>query len=111
MPTFPVSGFKHASWKARRLVKKHLKPGMPVQLRADPNNPYDTEAVEVFQDHHIGWISSKAREKADVFHLLQEGREIKAECERNEMIQVDYERFRSIIIYYSVIRQKKKKTT
>ena len=30
------------------IIRKHCKDGMPVQLRRDPSNPYDPNAIAVF---------------------------------------------------------------
>ncbi len=52
--TFFIAGFQH--WDGA-LVLNELKPGMPVDLIAEPENPYDPEAVALFhQGVKLGYV-------------------------------------------------------
>ncbi len=54
--TFHITGFQH--WDGA-LVLNNLKPGMAVDLVAEPENPYDPEAVALFyQGVKLGYVPS-----------------------------------------------------
>lgn len=58
--TLPIVGvdFPNKSGPARRFGIELLQPGDPVELRAEPKNPYDENAVAVFSaaDIQLGYL-------------------------------------------------------
>jgi hypothetical protein len=63
--------------EAKEIVRA-LTIGDKVQLRADPNNEYDTTAVAVYHDDvHIGFIPKESN--SAIFAVLMDGAQISAE--------------------------------
>lgn len=52
-----VAGFQYHEGMQRK-VAKTLKPGVPLKLVQEPQNPYDENAIAVYtlQGHHLGYI-------------------------------------------------------
>lgn len=66
---FHVAGFRY--YQGLELVAR-LRPGDPLLLRAEPDNPYDPRAVEVyFGQHKLGYVPR--RRNATLSCLLAQG--------------------------------------
>lgn len=56
LQTFNVSGFQYYDGA---LVLDQLKPGTPVQLRSEPDNPHDADAVAIYHEStKLGYVPS-----------------------------------------------------
>jgi len=63
---------------ASKEVLKQLKIGDKLELRADPNNEYDSTAVACYYaHHHLGFIPKESN--SALFAVLMDGAEISAE--------------------------------
>lgn len=77
MLTVTMVGASFRPAEARDIVK-NLHIGNTVQLRADPDNQYDTTAVAVYSDDvHIGFIPKESN--SALFAVLMDGAEISAQ--------------------------------
>lgn len=77
MLTVTMVGAQFRPPEAKALTKA-IDIGQLVELRADPDNEYDSTAVAVYyEDTHIGFIPKAMN--GELFTRLQEGEEITAE--------------------------------
>lgn len=76
MIQFTMVGAAFRPAEAKELIKA-LSIGAVVELRADPDNEYDSTAVAVYSDDvHIGFIP--ASENSAAFDFLMEGNDLEA---------------------------------
>lgn len=77
MLTVPLVGSTFRPPSAREALKQ-LKIGDKLDLRADPDNEYDSTAVAVYYaHHHVGFIPKESN--SAIFAVLMDGTEISAE--------------------------------
>ena len=70
----PVAGFQYHHGES---LWSRLRPGVPLGLVREPNNPYDPRAVRIeFDGVKIGYVPRA--ENATIAHLMDSGRHVSA---------------------------------
>lgn len=95
--TLPIVGVDYPNKRgpARRYELEICRPGEPIELRHEPNNPYDEHAVAVFSARGIqlGYIPSVRAVR--VAQLIRQGAEVRAifqaHTQRGGLIRVSFD--------------------